>query len=173
MQDPFNSPQEKVVEFLKAQSKWQNLKKDFDEVVRPYAESHGAKIFGAIGTCWGTYPVLKHCADYPGLFKAGVNIHPSHSPIMKMMLNEDEKELVEAVKKAGAAQLMMPAGDDMDTVKKGGLDEQVLGEELCKVIEFNDMRHGFSTRGDIKDEKVRDDVNRAFAETCQWFKAKL
>ena len=80
---------------------------------------------------------------------------------------------MEAVKKAGAAQLMLPAGDDMAEVKKGGLDEQVLGEGLCKVVEFSDMKHGFTVRGDINDDKIRADVNRAFDEACQWFKAKL
>lgn len=54
-------------------------------------------------------------------------MHPSHPLIMgPNMLNEDEKAALEAIK--DKPQLFMPAGDDNETVKKGGLSEQVTKE---------------------------------------------
>jgi hypothetical protein len=72
------------------------------------------------GTCWGTYLVIR-LSSYPEV-TAGVNMHPSHSPIMAA-LGEDEKAAVEAAK--NSFQLFMPAGSDHANVKPGGLDSQV------------------------------------------------
>ena len=38
-----------LVEFIKRESQWEKLAKDWEEKVRPYAEKHGAKVFGTIG----------------------------------------------------------------------------------------------------------------------------
>lgn len=49
MIDPRKEGREKLMEFVKIETDWENkLKKDWD-TVRSYAESHGAKSFGAIG----------------------------------------------------------------------------------------------------------------------------
>ena len=61
----------------------------------PYAEGHGCKTFGAIGTCWGSYMVVRLAAD-PKM-KAGVSMHPSHSPIMATHLGEDEEEILNEI----------------------------------------------------------------------------
>ena len=42
--------------------------------------------FGCVGTCWGSYMVLRESAyDF---MKAGVSMHPSHTPIAGL-LGED------------------------------------------------------------------------------------
>ena len=40
---------DKTVQFLKDKTKWENLKVDWQTKVLPFAESKGAKTFGAIG----------------------------------------------------------------------------------------------------------------------------
>ena len=55
-------------------------------------------------------------------------MHPSHTPIWTSILKLDEKAKLEAVKAAGVPQLFMPAGNDHENVKAGGLGENVLGK---------------------------------------------
>ena len=38
---------------------------------------------------------------------------------------------------------------DDDSTKKGGLGEKVLGDNL-KILEFLEMKHGWTTRGGLK-----------------------
>lgn len=66
-------------------------KKDWEDVVLPYAMDHGCTTFGAIGTCWGSYMVVR-MSSHP-LISAGVSMYPSHSPIMKVM-KEKEKDIL-------------------------------------------------------------------------------
>jgi hypothetical protein len=84
--------------------------------------------------------VLKLSA-YPD-FVSGVSMHPSHPTIVQLQINEDEKALLEGAK--SAKHVFMPAGDDKDSVKPGGLSEKVsiwqcqiisaLPKFLCRLI---------------------------------------
>lgn len=103
----FNDPVKDAAntrDFIMKQSVFENLKKDWKRIC-PHAVKLGAKTFGLLGTCWGTYPVIKFSA-FPEI-SAGVSMHPSHPQIMAG-LGEDEKEAYEAVKHT--KQLFMPAG---------------------------------------------------------------
>ena len=75
-------------------------------MVLPFAKELGATSFGAIGTCWGSYMVVRQGA-YPE-FKAGVSMHPSHSPISGL-IGEEEKDLLVPIQ---CHQLFMPAGEN-------------------------------------------------------------
>ncbi len=110
---------------MKDQTEWTSLKRDWDEIIKPFAEQQGCLTYGAFGksddvtdacdihpvrlsqclltsgTCWGTYPVIKLSA-LPE-FKAGVSAHPSHPNIMRL-LSESERDAYEAVK--GAPQVL-------------------------------------------------------------------
>ena len=44
--------------------------------------------------------------------------------------------------------MFMPAGSDEANVKIGGLGKKVLGDGL-EIIEFPDMAHGWTVRGDL------------------------
>ena len=57
----------------------------------PYAKDQGCTTFGAIGTCWGSYMVVRMSAD--ALVSAGVSMHPSH-PNMIPQMGEDEEEIL-------------------------------------------------------------------------------
>jgi len=152
-----------TMEFLKEKSQWNELKVDFEEKVLPFAKENGAVSFGAIGTCWGSYMVVRQCA-YPEL-KAGVSMHPSHTVVSKIR-EEEEGDILQAI---ACPQLFMPAGNDPPNVKPGGIGSSVLGDKL-EIVEFDDMVHGWTTRGDMKDEKVNRDVKKAFKMALDFFK---
>jgi len=86
-----------------------------------------------------------------------------------MVLKVDEKKKLEAVKGAGVPQLFMPAGNDHENVKPGGLGEQILGKDQLTIIEFPDMKHGWTTRGDLSDANVERDARKALAEAAKFF----
>jgi len=90
MQDPAEG-REKTVAFIREQTQWDSLRRTWQEKIKPYADSHGAKTYGAIGdlmprmyftefnclsigTCWGTYLSVR--LGSMDEFKTGVHLHP-------------------------------------------------------------------------------------------------
>ena len=69
------------------------------------------------------------CA-YPE-FVAGVGMHPSHSPISGLV-GDDERKLLEGAKSAQI--LFMPASDDHENVRAGGLAEQVRNSPASRCL---------------------------------------
>lgn len=131
-----------------------------------FARRKGATTFGSIGTCWGSYLVVKMSA-LPG-FQAGISMHPSHPPMM-MLLGESEEE---AYKQVHCKQLFLSAGNDHENVFPGGLGEKVMGDKL-KIEMFPDMCHGWVTRADISEEKNKRDVNKAMNLSIDFFKENM
>jgi hypothetical protein len=108
------------------------------------------------------------------------------------MLNENQEEALKAC--VGKPQLFMPAGDDSPDVYPGGIAEkvclhcrdllgllslihssmhvQVLGDK-ANFVEFKDMNHGWTTRGDIGKPEVEAAVRRAMAEAANFFENHL
>ena len=58
-----------MVAFIKKTTEWGTLSKHVDTVMN-HAKNQGAESFGALGTCWGSYPVVKMSGA--GLIKCGV-----------------------------------------------------------------------------------------------------
>jgi len=163
--DPRN-PTEPIAHFLKRHTDWKKLMVDFEDIVLPFARAKGAATFGSIGTCWGSYMVVRQ-SSYPSV-RAGVSMHPSHTPISEVV-GEEETQLLKSIQ---CPQLFMPAGNDHMNVKAGGLGAQVLGDQL-QVVEFPDMAHGWTTRGDMKDDKVKCDVKKAVLTAIQFFQTHV
>jgi len=154
---------DKLPGFLKDQTKWEsNLKVDWEKKVKPLAEKLGAKSYGAVGTCWGSYMVLRLCENVE--FKAGVSFHPSHSPISGI-IGDNEEEILKSVK---CPQIFMPANGDHENTYPNGLGQKILGSAL-EIVTFPDMQHGWSIRGDMSDPKVDRDVKKAFNLTLTFF----
>jgi len=158
---------ETIQAFLKEHSVLANLKKDFDTFILPYAEKNGCKSIGTFGFCWGSVPVI-HFSSFDQI-KCGVSFHPSHPPIFGM-INEVEEDRLKAVK---CPQLLLPAGNDSDTVKTDGLAQKVIGKDKCDVIEFPDMVHGWSVRGDCTKPDVERDVKKAFTAAVEFLNKNL
>lgn len=97
-------------------------------------------------------------------FRAGISLHPSHTGISGA-LGINEADLLKDVK---CPQLFLPAGDDHENVRFGGLGKQILGDGL-EIIEFPDMKHGWSVRGDLSKPEVERDVKKAFNFVLTFF----
>ena len=65
-------------------------------------------------------------------------------------------------------QLFLPSQRDSPSVKKNGLGKQVLGDSV-EIIEFPDMRHGWTVRGDLADPTIERDVKKAFNLVLDFF----
>jgi hypothetical protein len=52
-------------------------------------------------------------------------------------------------------------GDDHENSRSGGLGKKILGDGL-EIIEFLDMIHGWTVRGDLNVENGNRDVKKAF-----------
>ena len=92
---------------MQKHSDWSNLKIDIEDRILPFVEEKGIKKLGTVGTCWGSYVVLRCCGNYP-IFKAGASMHPTHTAICNRFLNPtiSEAQLLLDVK---VPQLLMPA----------------------------------------------------------------
>jgi len=154
-----------IFDFLKRVSNWTSIQNDWSRV-KEFMLEKGANTFGTIGTCWGSYPVVR-LSTLPD-FKAGVSMHPSHSPIMAK-LDENESDILKEVK---SPQLMMPSKTDSANVKTGGLAEQILGDNVT-IIEFPEMSHGWTTRGKLSDPAIHRDVHLAISEALNFFNKHL
>ena len=71
--------------FFKTMSWDTQLKSDFQKV-KSFGKQYGCQNFGSIGTCWGTYPVVRMSEDTE--VKAGISMHPSHPNIIGIAKNE-------------------------------------------------------------------------------------
>lgn len=149
--------------FLKGKSNWSLLEEDWLKRVRPHAVNNGAKKFASIGTCWGSYVTLK--LSGLGEMAAGVSWHPSHV-VVSNLTGENVSTLFENIK---CPQLFMPAGADAPEDRLGGLASQILGSKL-EIVEFNEMLHGWTVRGNMTDPAISRDVHKAVEETLAFLK---
>ena len=63
-------------------------------------------------------------------------------------------------------------GEAGESVKTGGLSEEVLGDKLT-VVEFPDMKHGWTMRGNLEDPNIARDVQKAKELALQFFENNL
>ena len=164
--DP-SGPAPELIQFITEKTQWANLKQDLENIVLPFARSKGATVFSALGTCWGTYMVLKE-SSYPG-FRAGVSWPPSHSLISGLDKEGGERALLSGV---SCPQLFMPAQGDHDNTRPGGLGDQLLGAGL-EIVEFKEMKHGWTVRGDMEDPAIYREVKRAITLTLEFLNKHL
>jgi len=151
-----------LVTWLQTQSDWYGARQaEVCDKILPYARSHGAKVFGAVGTCWGGYMVAR-LSGY-GDFRAGVSFHPATTFIAETVNKEEVYEVLDEVQ---CPQMMLTAGNDHVNEKPGGLANKVWGVmsfgEECVYREYKDMLHGWTVRGDIRNEAINNCARAAF-----------
>mmetsp|Transcript_16097 Transcript_16097/g.47246 ORF Transcript_16097/g.47246 Transcript_16097/m.47246 type:complete len:247 (-) Transcript_16097:481-1221(-) len=135
--------------------------------VMAYVEGKGATSVGAMGFCWGVWAICK--ASATGVpFKCGVGPHPSTQ--LEGLFGGNELEMMAAV---SMPLLMMPAGNDRDTLKEGGEVAAAIAAGGGSSVTFPDMVHGFTIRGDITVPEVKRDVELAVGQAIEHFKAHL
>jgi len=148
---------------------WSKVEQDLFGKAVPLLEQNGAKSIGILGFCWGSWVVFH--ASSSDKIHAGVSAHPSVR--VAGMLGENELDLSKAIK---CPQLIMPAGNDPDNVKKGGahieeLKKKSFGDK-CEVVEFA-QNHGWVPRGDISDPEVAKGFKDAMDLTIAFFRKHL
>ena len=67
---------------------------------------------------------------------------------------------------------LIPGGGVGDSLKSGGLSEKVLGEKLT-LVEFPEMTHGWTVRGNLADPAVVRDVQKAKDLVLEFFEKYL
>ena len=102
------------------------------------------------------------------VISAGVSMHPSH-PIFMGTAGDDEAEVLGLIK---SPQLFLVEGGAVDSVKTGGLSENVLGDKLT-VVEFPDMTHGWTVRGNLEEPDIARDVLKAKQLVIDFFETYL
>ena len=195
LQDPAEG-MDKLGAFIKAETVWETIKADWDNKVRPYAERHGAKTYGAIGeSVSGTAqpmpvqrPLPLHCRHLLGLRARPLVLlglvrlqgRRLYAPVAPAHLQhagrgpgggaEGVRGLASALHAGrgrlarrapgrhsaeGTANLKSRACSEKQCLARR-LDDllQVLGEK-AHFVEFKEMNHGWTTRGDLSDEKAR------------------
>lgn len=158
--DPFKTEQAAIFKFINETSKWSILKPHIETAIA-HAKLNGVDSFAAVGQCWGSYPVVKMSAE--NLIKCGISMHPSHG-MLGQILGEKEEDMIKSIT---CPNLFFPCGNDPDSLKKGGLSEQILGQKLT-IIEFPNRQHGFTSRGDFADSGMKEDLEKAITESIQF-----
>eukprot|EP00943_MAST-04B_sp_MAST-4B-sp1_P007688 g7688.t1 len=160
-----------------ASAEGQNFLKEFTnedtakklDAVYEYLKEKGCVSFGAIGFCWGAYPVFGESSR--GKISAGASCHPSLGVGEKLF---DDK-VNDQAEKVTCPILLCPAGNDPPVVKNGGDVQKIIQAKglSCDIVEFPDMKHGWVPRGDSSDENVKRDVQKSLEIACKFFHEKL
>ena len=125
------------------------IKRDSSDTVVPWLKSKGITEFACVGFCYGGWCIGRSLALPEKPFSCGVGIHPSFN--VELLHGGTEEQLAEAI--GSTPILLLPAGNDRDTLKPGGECVRMLAgargvnEEDVSVC-FDDMIHGWVTRGD-------------------------
>lgn len=146
----------------------QHVAKDIALCLDYLTKAHAVTSFGAMGYCWGGWAIAKSAAaGVP--WKVGVSPHPSFG-VEKRAFGGDENEMIQ---KVNMPFLLLPAGNDPDTVKPGHPMVQHLEEKGGKSIVFDDMVHGWTTRSDLTDPKIKQAVEKALSLSLDFLKTHL
>ena len=139
------------------------------DAVYEYLKAKGCSTFGAIGFCWGAYPVFGESAR--GKIQAGASCHPSLGA-GEMLFGD---KVSDQAGKVTCPILLCPAGNDPPVVKNGGDVQKIIQSKglSCDIEEFPDMAHGWVPRGDTSDGKVKRDVQKSLETACKFFHDKL
>lgn len=140
---------------------------DFKKMM-DHLSGKGATSVGSIGFCWGVWALCKASAEGVPL-KCGVGPHPS-TKLEGFAFKADEGAMMA---KVNMPVLLMPASNDPDNVKPGGEFTKVLESKGGSCVPFPDMTHGWASRGDVKDPKVKRDVEEVMKLAIDFFKKHL
>lgn len=105
--------------------------------------------------------VAKIANEFADIVTCGAIPHPSFQ-LEDYFYGGSAKTVMSNVKRP---LLLLPAGSDSDDIRTGGelfetLKAENPGSETYST-EFADMQHGWSLRGDTKDEKIKEKVELA------------
>ncbi|KAA8494789.1 Carboxymethylenebutenolidase-like [Porphyridium purpureum] len=125
-----------------------------------------------LGICWGAYNALRLVSmpQYVDTFVASVYLHPAFG------LNAvfgGSPDALEHATKTKIPQLLVPAGNDPESTKPGGVltSAMISANAKSKSIPFEDMSHGWTVRGDVSDKAVEQGVKGAVEAVLSFLEA--
>jgi dienelactone hydrolase len=142
------------------------VKPDTDVCVKFLKEQKNVTEFGALGFCWGAWAIAKTCQQQVVLsaspWKVVVSPHPSFR-VEKMAFDGDDVSLMQSIH---CPVLLLPAANDPEYTKPESDEFQSMpNPTTSRSIEFRDMSHGWTTRGDLSsDPKLKRDLDESLRE---------
>lgn len=166
------STDENLFIWIDKEMNWDKTKVRLQKVIQ-HAKDQGAKKIGMMGFCWSTWAIFKASAEFQRDVTCGVNCHPSVR-LEEWLYKRSQHDLANRVT---CPMALFAAGNDPDDVKPGGSFEKILRAKefgnRCVFVEFPDMQHGWVSRGDDRDPKVKRDIERALNLTLEFFNKNL
>ena len=140
---------------------WEKINIDMKAVIN-YLKEQGYDKFSIVGACWGGWIVFETSRVYQTQVMAGISYHPSLSPTRITTKTVDEfGDLI------NTPQLLIATKQEGVEVKPGGVIETKLksrlGSNKVTFKSYENMSHGFVTRGDASVEEIK----TAFLETVK------
>lgn len=153
-----------------------NVAQDVASCVEYLQKEKGVTALGAMGFCWGGWAIAKTCQGSsssslpPALWKLVVSPHPSFK-IEPWVFGGDDVALMQSMT---CPVLLMPASNDSPYTKPESPAFQAMPHKGSKSIAFEEMAHGWTTRGDLeKDPIMKRDVEAALQATLEFVQKHL
>lgn len=137
-----------------------------------YLKAKGITSVGLVGFCWGAFPMTHLLADpkYSDLLNGGCCFHPSMM-IFSILFDWSYKSYHQSCTKPLA---YLPAGNDAADVKPNGTVDDIMKQanpsySKCHFEEYATMKHGWVNKGDLGDDAVSKEVQRALTFSYTFF----
>ena len=124
---------------------------------------------GALGFCFGTWLSCKTSSTGDVDFDVAVGCHPT-TILEKAVFGGDEEAMMDSLKQPT---VMLWAGNDSPDYTGDGANKIAIEKSGGKVVEYNDMLHGWVSRGDVADESVKAGVESALGHIKEAFESHL
>jgi len=128
-------------------------------------EETGGQSMGVLGFCYGTWLLSKASSTGDVDFACAVGCHPA-TVLEEAVFGNSEEEMMNGLKQPTK---FLWAGNDSEAYLKDGACKAALEKSGGGVVEYGDMLHGWVSRGDIADEKVKEGVEKAMNDIMGFF----
>lgn len=184
---PFNA--ETIPDLMKwaALNPWKDVKAKMD-VLMAHINTKNYDRIDTMGFCWGVWAAFHAAETYPGMFSSHVGFHPSvqvesifatdvtgKNPWNDKAIEIEVNPVTTLTNRVDHPVFLMPAGNDNKKLygEKEGQVAQVFLRKTrlkgnCKFEYFEDMGHGWVSRGDRKDPKTDKDVKDALSRAVAY-----
>lgn len=156
------------VDWFKAQTYQGVVGPDVKAAAEFLSSKTGGQALGVLGFCFGTWALTKTSFMGDVEFACGVGCHPATG--LEGLHGGDEIKMLQGVKMPTK---FLWAGNDPDVFKEGGAGKAALDKTGGGVEEYPDMLHGWVSRGDMADDKVKKDVEKAIDSILGFFQEKM
>jgi dienelactone hydrolase len=149
---------------------WPAINDKLQQLVLPWVRgAHGGNVQGplaALGFCWGGWAVTRLAGEHPCPIVCGVGFHPSVH--MQALQPRGEPGLKACLEQVSAPLLYCPSSQDPSALYPGGwIIDQLSTQKGVEVHPFK-QNHGFVNRGDMRDPRMAQDVEKAIALATQF-----